>query len=512
MSKRLLDTNKNDEQVLKKTKMSLPKLKSKEEQEQQIQEKIENDRCAICMEPLNDGRPLKYCDSVSHIPTKENPRAHVHIFHKECINAWLRGNNKDNNSCPECGSQILCLDPDKYIEEIVNAPDPLRYNQDPDNYDPDDIPSEDENMDTEPTDNEGVDIDIDTWNREHPRGPWWRIITCETPSQNCPYNENYPDQQGKNFQWFLSHEPEDVELTDAAQASGWESMDGNKICPDCAEDSDTRDYCEHCEEGYFFPEDNLTHVDDELLCDDCMERAGINPETGVDTHGNTRETGSYMTTTTRVGGREKTRRKTKKAKKAKKTKVKKTLKLTKTRFKSPTTLSIFPEKSPQLQHDEPSMLNAFTTKNVQIVDKNHQVWNSVENGKLAYKRSARGAHVGNFPKIIYGSHVERLTKNNYKQLTKDTEVYYDRSSVVFRGPFIYQKTLRGPNLVFTVKDVGYLNKTYKFTIPVSKLSKEILYFAKKGAKSSKKKSIKHNKPKKRKKTLKHKKRRNKSKK
>lgn len=254
---------------------------------------------------------------------------------------------------------------------------------------------------------------------------------------------------------------------------------------------------------------------DELLCDDCMERRSINPETGVDTHGNTHETGSYMTTTTRTGGRGKTHRKTrkgKKAKKAKKTKVKKTLKITKTKFKSPTTLSIFPEKSPQLQDDEPSMLNAFTTKNVQIVDKNHQVWNSIENGKLAYKRSARGAHVGNFPKIIYGPYVERLTKNNYKQLTKDTEVYYDRSSVVFRGPFIYQKTLRGPNLVFTVKDVGYSNKIYKFTIPVSKLSKEILYFTKKGAKSSKKKSIKRNKSKKRKKTLKHKKRRNKSKK
>jgi hypothetical protein len=475
MSKRQADNNKSDEQVLKKTKMSLPKLKSKEEQEQQIQKKIENDRCAICLQPLNDGRPLKYCDSVSHIPTKENPRAHVHIFHKECINAWLSANNKNNNSCPECGSQILCLDPDKYIEEIVNAPDPLRYNQDPDNYNPDDIPSDDEEMNTEPKDNEGVDVDVDIWNQEHPRGPWWRVIECETPAQNCPYDENYPNYQGKNFQWFLSHEPEDVELTDSAQATGWESLDGNKICPVCAADPDMRDYCEHCGEGYFFPEENLTHVDDELLCDDCLEQTRDN------TH----------------GGR--SRKKTRKKKNKK-------LNLTKSRFKSPTSLSIFPERSPQLQDKEPNKFNAFTTKNISVRDKHGQQWNTVENNKLAYKRSARGAHIGNYPKIIYGPRVERLTKQNYKKLKKGSELYYDRGSVVFRGPFTYQKTLRGPLLLVTANDIGYRHNVYKFVIPLNKLKSEILYLET-GQKSrrgnnKKKKSVRRKKTNRRKKTLK----------
>jgi len=96
----------------------------------------------------------------------------------------------------------------------------------------------------------------------------------------------------------------------------------------------------------------------------------------------------------------------------------KKLNLTKSKFRSPTSLSIFPERSPQLQDKEPNVLNAFTTKNIRVGDKNGQPWNTVENNKLAYKRSARGALIGSYPKIIYGSRVDRLTKKNYKKLKR----------------------------------------------------------------------------------------------
>ena len=154
----------------------------------------------------------------------------------------------------------------------------------------------------------------------------------------------------------------------------------------------------------------------------------------------------------------------------------KKLNLTKSKFRSPTSLSIFPERSPQLQDKEPNKLNAFTTKNISVRDKHGQQWNTVENNKLAYKRSARGAPIGSYPKVIYGSRVDRLTKKNYKKLKKGAQLYYDRNSVVFRGPFTYQKTLRGPNLLLTASDIGYRHNIYKFVIPVSKLKNEILYF------------------------------------
>ena len=150
--------------------------------------------------------------------------------------------------------------------------------------------------------------------------------------------------------------------------------------------------------------------------------------------------------------------------------------LTKTKFRSPTSLSIFPERSPQLQGDEPSILNKFTTKYISIQNKSGQQWNTVENNKLAYKRSARGAPIGSYPKIIFGPKVERLTKNNYKKLKKGTQIYYDRESVAIRGPFTFEKIIRGPNIILTGRDIGYLNKVYKFTLPVNKLKKDILYF------------------------------------
>ena len=176
----------------------------------------------------------------------------------------------------------------------------------------------------------------------------------------------------------------------------------------------------------------------------------------------------------------------------------KKLNLTKSKFRSPTSLSIFPERSPQLQDKEPNVLNAFTTKNIRVGDKNGQPWNTVENNKLAYKRSARGALIGSYPKIIYGSRVDRLTKKNYKKLKKGVQLYYDRSSVVFRGPFTYQKTLRGPNLLLTAGDIGYRHNIYKFVIPISKLKNEILYFETGRSKKRIKKTVKRKKRKKRK--------------
>ena len=269
MSKRPLTNDKNyNESIFTKKQESLeePALKKfKKEEEGEI--------CAICQENINDGRPLKYCDSQvpSHTPTKDNPRAHPHVFHKECIDHWLSLNDNNNNSCPLCGARVLCLDADKYrteFQEEGKGVEPI-YNPNPDNYDPDDIESDGEDMDEEPTDQEGNPIDINVWNEQHPRGPWWRIISCESPLVHCP-GDNL--DEGKNFQWFLSHEPQAVEITDGAQLSGWESIDGEKVCPACAADPNALDYCEQCGEGYLFPGEHLTHVDDELLCHGCLEQ------------------------------------------------------------------------------------------------------------------------------------------------------------------------------------------------------------------------------------------------
>jgi len=188
-------------------------------------------------------------------------------------------------------------------------------------------------------------------------------------------------------------------------------------------------------------------------------------------------------------------------------KKRKTLNLTKTKFRSPTSLSIFPERSPQLQDKEPNVLNAFTTKNINVRDKQGQQWNTVENNKLAYKRSARGAPIGSYPKIIYGSRVERLTKQNYKKIKKGDHLYYDRGSVVFRGPFTYQKTLRGPTLLLTATDIGYRHNIYKFAIPISKLKTEILYVETR--QKSRKRTIKKKKSVRRKNTVKRRRKRSK---
>mgnify|MGYP006204572115 CR=1 FL=1 len=54
------------------------------------------------------------------------------------------------------------------------------------------------------------------------------------------------------------------------------------------------------------------------------------------------------------------------------------------------------------------------------------------------------------------------------------KIFYDRDSVVFRGPFVFQQLNRGPELIFKIKDLGYPQE-YNFSLPVKKLKTEKLY-------------------------------------
>ena len=143
--------------------------------------------------------------------------------------------------------------------------------------------------------------------------------------------------------------------------------------------------------------------------------------------------------------------------------------------RSPTSVSVFPDKSPQLAKGELVRLNKFTTKNVMAAASGAQFWNTVVDGHLAYRRASRGGEPSRAPKSIKGPRVERLTKSNYKKLKKGSKVFYDRGSVLFRGPFTFVRETRGPILEFTVKDAGY-SDVYKFSIRASNLSEQPLYF------------------------------------
>ena len=179
-----------------------------------------------------------------------------------------------------------------------------------------------------------------------------------------------------------------------------------------------------------------------------------------------------------------------KSKKKRKRSIKKLTK--KRRIKTPSSLSIFPDKSPQLQKDgEITKLTAFTTKNVSIRDENNKEYNNVINDRLAYRRAPRGQNVQDFSDILYGPHVVQLSKKNYKKLKKGDKVFYDRGSVVLRGPFIFEGHRRGPELLFNVKDTVY-EKVYKFSLLVSNLHNEKLYMIidKKHGKTQKKSSSK----------------------
>ena len=154
--------------------------------------------------------------------------------------------------------------------------------------------------------------------------------------------------------------------------------------------------------------------------------------------------------------------------------------------KSQKTLSVFPDKSPQLQEKGvPTKLNTFTSKNVAIRDSRGREFNAIINDRLAYRRAPRGQNVEDFSEIIYGPNVVQLTSNKYKKLKKGSQIYYDRGSAALRGPFIFKNITRGPELLMEVKDTAY-NKTYLFSISVTKLNSEKLYLIVGGKSPSKK--------------------------
>jgi hypothetical protein len=165
----------------------------------------------------------------------------------------------------------------------------------------------------------------------------------------------------------------------------------------------------------------------------------------------------------------------------------------KRKLRIPSSLSIFPDKSPQLQKDgEVTKLTAYTTKNVAIRDENNREFNNIiNNNQLAYRRAPRGQDAQDFSDILYGPQVIQLSKKNYNKLKKGDRVYYDRGSVVLRGPFIFEGHRRGPELLFRVKDTVY-NKEYKFSITVSNLKDEKLYMVinKKKTRTKKREHIK----------------------
>lgn len=164
--------------------------------------------------------------------------------------------------------------------------------------------------------------------------------------------------------------------------------------------------------------------------------------------------------------------------------------------KTQKTLSVFPDKSPQLQEKGvPTKLNTFTTKNVAIRDSKGREFNAIINDRLAYRRAPRGQNVEDFSEIIYGPNVVQLTSNNYKKLKKGSQIYYDRGSAALRGPFIFKNITRGPELLMEVKDTAY-NKTYLFSIAITKLNTEKLYLITSGNTPGKK--HKHSKTKKKK--------------
>ncbi len=183
----------------------------------------------------------------------------------------------------------------------------------------------------------------------------------------------------------------------------------------------------------------------------------------------------------------KDRRKTKKSNKKRRT-ILKNLGLGKNLTKPPSSLSIFPDKSPQLQHSgEPTRLNKFTTKNLQVQDDKGRAFNAIINGRLAYRRAPRGQNVQVFPHTIYGPPVKQLTPTNFKSLRKGQAVYYDRGSVLFRGPFIFKGLRRGPELLFGIRDSVY-NKQYLFSITVKRLKDERLFMATSERKEKRKKT------------------------
>ena len=192
----------------------------------------------------------------------------------------------------------------------------------------------------------------------------------------------------------------------------------------------------------------------------------------------------------------KSRKKSPTAKKTKKRSVKSKTKKSKTEYtiSTPTSLSAFPDKSPQLQHPEKTRLNLFTTQNINMKDPaSGREYNKVISGKFAYKRPPRNSNMDGTATIIWGPKAEKLTKTTYKKLKKGMKLWYDRGSTAFRGPFIFQSISKGPTLEMKAKDIGY-DTVYDFIIKVNELKDHTIYFevsnknktAKKGRKTKKK--------------------------
>ena len=205
----------------------------------------------------------------------------------------------------------------------------------------------------------------------------------------------------------------------------------------------------------------------------------------------------------------KSRKKSPTAKKTKKRSVKskKTSKIkskSKTEYtiSTPTSLSAFPDKSPQLQHPEKTRLNLFTTQNINMKDPDTgREYNKVISGKFAYKRPPRNSNMDGTATIIWGPKAEKLTKTTYKKLKKGMKLWYDRGSTAFRGPFIFQSLSKGPTLEMKAKDIGY-DTVYDFIIKVSELKDHTIYFQSSNKKKTAKKRRKTKKARKSKKTRK----------
>ena len=195
----------------------------------------------------------------------------------------------------------------------------------------------------------------------------------------------------------------------------------------------------------------------------------------------------------------KTKKRSVKSKKTSKIKSKSKTEYT---ISTPTSLSAFPDKSPQLQHPEKTRLNLFTTQNINMKDPDTgREYNKVISGKFAYKRPPRNSNMDGTATIIWGPKAEKLTKTTYKKLKKGMKLWYDRGSTAFRGPFIFQSISKGPTLEMKAKDIGY-DTIYDFTIKVNELKDHTIYFqsskkknktAKKGKKNKKAKKARKSK-------------------
>ena len=140
---------------------------------------------------------------------------------------------------------------------------------------------------------------------------------------------------------------------------------------------------------------------------------------------------------------------------------------------TPTSIIQSSKKSPQLYAKGAVTLNGYTTKNAETGCFPH-LYNLFINDRIAYRRAVRGGAPDDDAKLRLGPKAERITKKNYKMLKKGQKIYYDRGSVYFRGPFVFQRLTRGSLLNFTVRDAGY-DIVYHFVIKPAHLEKHILY-------------------------------------